>query len=283
MPASAAPGGEHPPCTAGLGILNGEIGPGLVDRVIELAGCRERRRRLLPAQAVVYFVLGLCLFSGADSSAPPGYRSVMRRLTNGLRHMHGLALPTSSALSRAWQRLGSKPLELMFDLRRGPLACAGTAPRGVRVRAAAGGLGRDEIDAVDTPENAASSASPRAAAARRYACCDTHAIIDAAFDRAGKASEHKLARRLLHALGPRMLLLADRNFRACLNLDTGKKAITGRLDLHHRLVGFDFEEGLAFRDRFSFFFEPRNDLASFLGHFKRGHDDTDCHSLDSSA
>ena len=42
--------------------------------------------------------------------------------------------------------------------------------------------------------------------------CGTHAIIDAAFDRAEKASEHKLARRLLHALGPGMLLLADRNF-----------------------------------------------------------------------
>jgi hypothetical protein len=56
------------------------------------SGCREKRHRLLPARAVVYFVLGL------------------------------LTLPTSSALTRARQRLGSKPLELLFDLRRGPLA-----------------------------------------------------------------------------------------------------------------------------------------------------------------
>jgi hypothetical protein len=47
----------------------------MVDEVIELAGCREKRRRLLPARVVVYFVLGLCLFSGADSVGPPGYRS----------------------------------------------------------------------------------------------------------------------------------------------------------------------------------------------------------------
>ncbi|MBV9140127.1 MAG: transposase domain-containing protein [Pseudonocardiales bacterium] len=39
----------------------------------------------MPARVVVYFVLGLCLFSGADSMGPPGYRSVWRWLTNGLR------------------------------------------------------------------------------------------------------------------------------------------------------------------------------------------------------
>lgn len=68
-------------CAVGLGVLTGEISPGMVDEVVELAGCREKRRRLLPARTVVYFVLGLCLFSGADSMGPPGYRSVMRWLS----------------------------------------------------------------------------------------------------------------------------------------------------------------------------------------------------------
>ena len=45
-------------CPVGLGVLTGEISPAVVDEVIELAGCREKRRRLLPARAVVYFVLG---------------------------------------------------------------------------------------------------------------------------------------------------------------------------------------------------------------------------------
>jgi hypothetical protein len=66
--------GSDRSCPVGLGVLTGEISPGLVDEVIELAGCREKRRRLLPARTVVYFVLGLCLFSGADSMGPPGYR-----------------------------------------------------------------------------------------------------------------------------------------------------------------------------------------------------------------
>jgi Insertion element 4 transposase N-terminal len=78
-------------CLIGLGVLTCEVSTGLVDEVIELASCREKRRRLLPAQTVVYFVPGLCLFSGADSMGPPGYRSVMRWLTNGRRHLHAAA------------------------------------------------------------------------------------------------------------------------------------------------------------------------------------------------
>jgi hypothetical protein len=140
---------------------------------------------------------------------------MMRWLTNGLRHLDGLRLPTSSALTKARQRLGSKPLELLFDLRRGPLASAGTAGTfafGMRL-VAWDGTG---VDAADTPENArefgvTQGGNPQI---RLLALteCGTHAILDAAFDGVAKASEHKLARRLLHALGPGMLLLADRNF-----------------------------------------------------------------------
>ena len=86
-----------PDLVMGLGVLTREITAGLVDEVIEQAGCREKRRRLLPARTMVYFVLGMCLFSGADSAGPPGYRSVMRWLTCGVRHLHGVVLPTSSA------------------------------------------------------------------------------------------------------------------------------------------------------------------------------------------
>lgn len=201
--------------SVGLGVLTEEISPELIDDVVELAGCREKRHRLLPARTVVYFVLGLCLFSGADSAAPPGYRSVMRWLTNGLRHLHGLVLPTSSALTKARQRLGSKPLELLFDLRRGPLADPGTKGAfafGLRL-VAWDGTG---LDTADTVENATEfgvtqGGNPQV---RLLALieCGTHALIDAAFDGVTKASEHKLARRLLHALSTGMLLLADRNF-----------------------------------------------------------------------
>jgi hypothetical protein len=202
-------------CPEGLGVLTGEISPGMVDQVIELAGCREQRRRLLPARTVVYFVLGLCLFSGADSMGPPGYRSVMRWLTNGLRHSGGVVLPTSSALTRARQRLGVRPLELLFGLRRGPLAVAGTPGAfafGLRL-VAWDGTG---IDAADTAANAAAFGGVQGGGPQLRLLalieCGTHALIDAVFDGVARASEHKLARRLLRALGPGMLLLADRNF-----------------------------------------------------------------------
>jgi hypothetical protein len=213
VPADASP----PAGLAGLGVLSCEISPCLVDEVIGLAGCREKRRRLLPARAVVYFVLGLCLFSGADSTGPPGYRSVMRWLTSGVRHLHGLALPTSSALTRARQRLGAKPLELLFDLRRGVLAGAGTPGAfafGLRLAAWDGTC----LDAADTPANAGAFGVARTQGGnpqvRLLALteCGTHALIDAVFDGVAQASEQVLARRLLASLAPGMLLLADRNF-----------------------------------------------------------------------
>jgi hypothetical protein len=187
-----------------LGVLTREVGPELVDQVIAQAGRREQRRRLLPARAVVYFVLALCLFSGADSMGPRGYRSVMRWLTNGLRHPRGLALPTSPALTKARQRLGARPLELLFQRKRGVLAVAsapGAFAFGLRV-VAWDGTG---LDAADTPANAvafgrlALGGNPQL---RLLALieCGTHAVIDAVFDGVTKASEQELARRLLGEL-----------------------------------------------------------------------------------
>jgi hypothetical protein len=196
-------------CPVGLGVLTGEISPGMVDEVIELAGCREKRRRLLPARTVVYFVLGLCLFSGADSMGPPGYRSVMRWLTNGLRHLDGVVLPTSPALTRARQRLGARPLELLFGLRRGQLAAAGTPGAfafGLRLVAWDG----TRIDAADTPANAAAFGGVQGGGPQLRLLalieCGTHALIGAVFDGVARASEQKLARRRRQAIGD---LLSD--------------------------------------------------------------------------
>jgi hypothetical protein len=208
-PAAGAGGGCG---VAGLGVLTGEIGPRLVDEVVDLAGCREERVRLLPARAVVYFVLGMCLLSGEDSVGPPGYRSVMRSLTHGVRHLAGLAVPSRSALCKARRRLGSKPFELLFDLLRGPLAAAGASAFGLRV-VAWDGTG---MDVPGTPQNAQAFGGPAGGGPQLRLMalieCGSHALLDAAFDGFARASEQVLARRLLHALRPGMLLLADRAF-----------------------------------------------------------------------
>jgi len=97
----------------------------------------------------------------------------------------------------------------------GPRAVAGTPGAfafGLRL-VAWDGTG---LDAADTPANAAAfgvtqGGNPQL---RLVALteCGTHAIIDASFDGVERASEDRLARRLLPALRPGMLLLADRNF-----------------------------------------------------------------------
>jgi Insertion element 4 transposase N-terminal/Transposase DDE domain len=214
MSACAVPGDASLRWLSGLGVLTCEISPGLVDEVIEAAGAREQRRRLLPARAVVYFVLGLCLLSGSDSAGPPGYRSVMRSLTNGIRHLHGLPLPTSGALTRARQRLGEKPLQLLFEACRGPVAAAGTPGAfafGRRLVAWDG----TTLETAGSAANAAAFGTARGGPQLRLVAlaeCGTRAVIDAAFGAAATVSELALARQVLASLRPGMLLLADRNF-----------------------------------------------------------------------
>src|SRR3954470_18947819 len=143
-----------------LGVLTAQIGPALVDEVVAAAGATQRRVRLLPARAVVYFVLALCLFSGADAAGPPGYRSVARSLTTGLRQLpNALKVPSSPALSRARQRLGAEPLQLLFERLQGPRATPAT-PGALAFGRRLVAWDCTGVDGPDTAANAAASAAP---------------------------------------------------------------------------------------------------------------------------
>jgi hypothetical protein len=200
-----------------LGVLTEQIAPALVDEVVAAAGATQRRVRLLPARAVVYFVLALCLFSGADAAGPPGYRSVARSLTNGLRQLpNALKVPSSPALSRARQRLGAEPLRLLFDRLRGPRATPAT-PGAFAFGRRLVAWDSTGLDAPDTAANAAEFGRAGGAGHPQLRLltlleCGTHALLGAVFDGFARASEHALARRMIDRLGPGMLLLADRNF-----------------------------------------------------------------------
>jgi hypothetical protein len=215
VPSPAVRAGGDPRFLAGLGVLTGEISPELVEEVIGVAGCREKRRRKLPAVSVVYLVLGMCLLSGADSVGPPGYRSVMRQLTHGLRQAHGgVAAATRQGFTKARQRLGCTVLELLFDRVRGPRAEPGAAGAFAFGRRLAAWDGTD-LDAADTPANRAgftcyAGGGPKLRLVALIEC-GTRAVIDAAFDRF-EVAEVVLARRVLASLQPGMLLLADRLF-----------------------------------------------------------------------
>ncbi|WP_172860705.1 IS4 family transposase [Jiangella alkaliphila] len=199
-----------------LGALESDLCPELLDEVIEQAGVREQRRRLLPARTVMVFVLGLCVFCGADSHSPPGYRMVMCWLTSTFGYLRGLVVPSASALCQARKRLGVTPLRLLFDRVRGPRAApdaAGAWLFGRRLVAFDG----TALDLADTAANVAAFGhigTPSGFAQVRLVAlieCATHAIIDAVFD-ACRHSEQELTQRLIGAMRPGMLVLADRNF-----------------------------------------------------------------------
>jgi hypothetical protein len=232
------------PDRVSVGALTRTFPPELVDHVVEVTDTREIRRRLLPARLVVYFVLALWLFRGRNC----GYGRVMSKLVDGLYHRRrGRQLldgvldpagwvdagqgrrwrpPNISNLSRARARLGADPLHMLFDAVAGPVGGSpdgsagdpvpGVFCCGLRVVSIDGSTS----DLPDTKENAAFFSRPsngtRAGAfpqVRWLAAAEsgTGALLGATFG-PYTVGEQTLARDLLAALGPDMLVLCDRNF-----------------------------------------------------------------------
>jgi hypothetical protein len=202
-----------------IGVLTRVFPPELVDRVVAGAGRTEVRHRLLPARVVVYYVLGLALFSQAS------YEEVIRELTEGLSWASGWSqswsVPTKAALFKARARLGPEPLKALFGEAAAPLATLQTRGawyRDWRLMSIDGTC----LDVADTPANDAAFGRPgtgRGEGAGAFpqvrlvalAECGTHALTAAAMG-ACTAGETTLARDLLGSLQPGMLVLADRNF-----------------------------------------------------------------------
>jgi hypothetical protein len=88
-----------------LGVLTRVFAPEVVDEILEECGRLERRHRLLPARVVVYYVLGLALFSSSS------YEEVMRMLVSGHSWASGWAqewtVPTKAALFQARKAPGA--------------------------------------------------------------------------------------------------------------------------------------------------------------------------------
>lgn len=202
-----------------VGVLTRVFPPELVDRVVAEAGRGERRQRLLPARVVVYYVLGLALYSSSS------YEEVMRMLVEGLSWQSGWrqpwSVPTKGALAQARSRLGSEPLRALFERVAAPLAEPGTAGafyRGDRLVSIDGTC----LDVADTPANERKFGRPGSGRGEKRAAfpqlrlvglgeCGTHALFAVAV--AGlDDDERTLAGRLVGALSPGMLCLADRGF-----------------------------------------------------------------------
>lgn len=203
-----------------LGVLTRTFSPETVDEVVREVGRREQRSRLLPARMVVYYVLAMALFSSAS------YEEVMRELVDGLSWAEGWRtrwqIPTKAAIFRARTRLGSEPLQALFERVARPVATAETPGaffRRWRVVAIDGSV----LDIADTPENAAEFGRPGTGRGEGSAFpqvrivalaeAGTHAMTAAAMG-ACTIGEQTLAEEIFPALQPGMLCLCDRGYTA---------------------------------------------------------------------
>lgn len=199
-----------------LGELTQQVPFEMVDEALAATDTTQARVRDLPARVVVYLLLAGCLF------AELGYQQVWTKLTAGLAGTP-TAHPTTSALSKARRRLGAAPLRWLFDLLAGPAATTGS---GVHWRALlVCAIDGTTLSAPDTeanltlyrkqPGNHGGTGYPQLRLLGLVAC-GTRSIIAAVFGpaRGTGSGETSYAHRLVTAMGPGMLVLADRNFDA---------------------------------------------------------------------
>jgi len=189
-----------------------------IEEAIAAADAREQRRRLLPARLVVALVIAMGLW------ARDGLRDVLANLVAGSCERDPVAwrawhLPAKSALSQARQRLGPKPLFLLFRRLAGPAASADTPGAflfGLRLMA----LDGITLDLPDTPENARAFGRPTTDRGERAGAfpqlrlvwlveAGTHVLCDLIL-RPYRCGEAPAARRLLRSAGAGMLLMWDR-------------------------------------------------------------------------
>jgi transposase IS4-like protein/DDE family transposase len=205
---------------AWIGVLTRFVPPGLVDEA--LAGTapavRAQRVRALPGRVVVYFVLGLCLYSHLS------YGQVLREITCGLERRlaaAGWRVPATTTLTAARRRAGPAPLEALF--RR---VCSALTPAARPWSHVCGLLAvawdGTTVATAASEANIAAFGQVKGSRGGHFAhqrlvaliACGTRGLIDAAAGPAcGKGTgEPALARQLLRSLHEGMLLLADRNF-----------------------------------------------------------------------
>ena len=218
-----------------IGLLTRAFPPAVVDSAVASAGRGEVRSRLLPARVVVYYVLAMCLFSGQ------GYEEVMRLLVGGLewlgRWRRPWTVPSTAAIAKARARLGPEPLRGLFEAVARPLAAEqtdGAWYRGLRL-VAIDGATLDVPDTAGNEDRFGRAGSGRGEGRGAFPQvrlvgageCGTHAIFAVAMGSFATA-EKTLAERVLPAVVPGMLVLADRGF---LGFDLWRQAAATGADL----------------------------------------------------
>ncbi|WP_327360046.1 IS4 family transposase [Streptomyces sp. NBC_01296] len=192
-----------------LGELTAVVPFELVDEVLEETRSVQRRLRDLPSRVGMYFLLAMCLFPEV------GYRLVWDKLTTGLDGIE-VACPTPKALRDLRRRLGSAPVQALFEVLAGPLARPATP--GMRF----GPFRTVSFDGCSSQKVSDSERNRlwlRRTSHHGYPTLElmtlvetgTRSLIGAVFGPPA-GSETGYASRLLHLLRPDMLVLWDTGF-----------------------------------------------------------------------
>ena len=200
------------------GVLASVCPRALIEEVLAETGKGSQRQRLLPAPAVVYYVMALALWREAP------LEEVLRVVCEGLQWLGGgeaqAVQASKSAISQARTRLGSEVMRQLAGRVLRPLAAPG-APgawyRGLRVMAIDGSC----MEVADESANAeffgypgasrGQSAFPQARVLGLVEC-GTHVVAAAEIAPYGHSEQAMATKMLPSALKPDMLVLADRNF-----------------------------------------------------------------------
>lgn len=200
---------------AGIGVLAEAFPVETVQAILKATGREGKRNRLLPASVMVYYVIALGLFVGV------GCREVLRRLLDGAMWIwpNEVRVATESAITQARQRLGSAPIETLYEEVVVPIAkkiTRGAWYRTWRVITLDGFI----LDVAESDENVKAFGRPGASRGKSaypqtrvvgFLENGTHVFFGAEMDRCD-VGETTIARRILSKLRKNMLCLADRNF-----------------------------------------------------------------------
>lgn len=200
------------------GVLASVCPRALIDEVLAQTGKASQRERLLPAPAVVYYVMALALWREAP------LEEVLRVVCEGLHWLSdgesGAVQASKSAISQARTRLGPEVMKQIADRVLKPLArpeAPGAWYRGWRLMAVDGSC----MDVADESANAEFFGYP--AASRGQSAfpqarvlglveCGTHAVVAASIAPYGRSEVAMAAQLLPNKLTSDMLAMADRNF-----------------------------------------------------------------------
>jgi hypothetical protein len=188
-----------------------------VRQVLDELGAQSKRRRDLPAEVLVFYVMALCLYRRA------AYEEVLRVVVEGLRSVYGdeigQTVASKAAISQGRTRLGAEPLARLYAQQVqpiGPPGMPGVWYRSLRVM----GLDGSTLEVADEAANAQHYGYPGASRGNsafpqlRFAAlaeCGTHVLVGAKMG-PYRTSEHELAAQVLERADDTMLILADRGF-----------------------------------------------------------------------